>query len=237
MKNKLISDFKNSYKKEKHPKIKGIQIIEDKNNFPISWLNQQGYCEYSLYLEYFEGIETKPTQAMATGTVEHQRLEDKFKEDAVPTTFNEILEISREEIAISREMFVISPKYGIRGFIDEIWMTPDEFVVIDDKPGKIAYPSTINQILAYCLAFKSMITTKEYSEKRKIKAALRERGTENIFWMEEFDENNQKKIESLINRMHGLFEGSKSFIPTKNPNKCNKCRFQSYCEHFQLLIV
>ena len=34
----------------------------------------------------------------------------------------------------------------------------------------------------------------------------------------------------LINRMHGLFEGQKPFIPTKNPNKCKKCRFQSYCE-------
>ncbi len=36
-------------------------------------------------------------------------------------------------------------------------MTPDEFVIIDDKPGKIPYPSTINQVLAYSLAFKSMI--------------------------------------------------------------------------------
>lgn len=232
MKNKLINNFENSYKKEKHPKIKGIQIIEDKNNFPISWLNQQGYCEYSLYLEYFKGIETGPTKAMTTGTTEHQKLEDKFKESAVITTFDEVLKSSKEEIAISREMFVISPKYGIRGFIDEIWMTPDEFIIIDDKPGAIAYPSTINQVLAYCLAFKSMIINDEYNEKRKIKAALRERGTENIFWMEKFDESNQKKIKYLINRMHGLFKGSKPFIPTKNPNKCNKCRFQSYCEHF-----
>jgi len=232
MKNKLVNDFENSYKVEKHPKIKGIQIIDDKNNFPISWLNQQGYCEYSLYLEHFKGIETGPTQAMITGVAEHQKLEDKFREDAVPATFDEILESSKEEIAISREIFVISPKYGIRGFIDEIWMTPDEFIIIDDKPGKIPYFSTINQVLAYCLAFKSMIALNKYGEKRKIKAALRERGTENIFWMEEFDENNQEKIKHLINRMHGLFEGSKSFIPTKNINKCMKCRFQSYCEHF-----
>jgi len=232
MKNKLINNLENSYKIEKHPKIKGIQIIEDKNNFPISWLNQQGYCEYSLFLEHFKGIETMPTHAMSTGIAEHQKLEDKFKETAVPTTFEEILESSKEEIAISREMFVVSPKYGIRGFIDEIWMTPEEFVIIDDKPGTIPYSSTINQVLAYSLAFKSMIDHDNYEDKRKIKAALRERGTENIFWIDEFDENNQKKIKYLINRMHCLFEGSESFIPTENPNKCNKCRFQSYCEHF-----
>ena len=232
MKNKLINNLKNSYEIEKHPRIKGIQIIDNQNNFPISWLNQQGYCEYSLYLEHFKQIETKPTQAMTTGVAEHQKLEDKFKEDAVPATFDEVLESSKEEIAISREMFVVSPKYGIRGFVDEIWMTPEEFVIIDDKPGTIPYPSTINQVLAYCLAFKTMIIKENHNEKRRIKGVLRERGTDNIFWMEEFDEDNQKRITFLIDRMHGLFEGSKPFIPTKNINKCNKCRFQSYCEHF-----
>jgi CRISPR/Cas system-associated exonuclease Cas4 (RecB family) len=241
MKNKLINNPNIQYDIENHPKIKGIQIIKGQNNFPISWLNQQGYCEYSLYLQYFKGIETAPTQAMIKGTNEHQKLEDTFKEDAIPTTFTEVLHTSKEEAAISREMFVVAPEYGIRGFIDEIWMTPEEFIIIDDKPGKIPYPSTINQVLAYCLAFKSMLKdnsssqttlTSMSNDKRKIKAGLRERGTDNIFWIEEFDENNENKIKFLINRMHGLFEGSKPFLPTKNPNKCNKCRFQSFCEHF-----
>lgn len=228
MKNKLINNTV-EYDIQKHPKIKGMQIIEDKNNFPISWLNQQGYCEYSLYLQYFEGIETTQTKAMKIGTAEHQKLEDKFKEDAIPSTFSDALKSSEKEKIISREMFVIAPELGIRGFIDEIWMTPDEFIIIDDKPGTIAYPSTINQVLAYGLAFKSMIS----DDKRKIKVALRERGTDNIFWIEELDENNENKINFLINRMQGLFEGSKPFVPTKNKNKCNKCRFQSYCTHFE----
>lgn len=233
MQNKLIDKSVYDYEYKKHPKIKGLKIIENKNNFPISWLNQQGYCEYSLYLEYFKGIEVGPTKAMSKGTDEHQKLEDKFKEDAVPSTFDEMLEISTKEIAISREIFVFSPKAGIRGFIDEIWMTPEEFIIIDDKPGTVPYPSTINQVLAYCLAFKNMINLNEKNnDQRIIKGALRERGTDNIFWSEEFDKNNEKKINYLIDRMHGLFEGSKPFIPTKNSNKCNKCRFQSYCEHF-----
>lgn len=228
MENKLINNLNNDYDIKKHPKIKGLQIIEGKNNFPISWLNQQGYCEYILYLQYFKGISTAPTQAMLTGTKEHQKLEDKFKEEAVPAEFDDVLESSKEEAAISREMFVIDFKEGIRGFIDEIWMTPDEIVIIDDKPGTIAYPSTINQVLAYCLAFKNMVN----DDNRKIKAALRERGTDNIFWSTEFDENNEEKIKFLIHRMQGLFDGTKPFMHTKNPNKCNKCRYQSYCEHF-----
>ncbi|KZX15378.1 CRISPR-associated protein Cas4 [Methanobrevibacter filiformis] len=227
MKYKLVRNRK-EHNLKNHAEIKGIQILNEKNLFPISWLNQQGYCEYSLYLEHFKKIETMPTQAMVEGVKEHKKLEDKFNEIAVECTFSETLGYSKEEKIISREFFVLSEIHGIMGYIDEIWMMPSEFIIIDDKPGKIPYHSLINQVLAYALAFKSMIG----EDNRKIKVALRERGTDNIFWIDEFDENNENSIKFLINRMNGLFEGIKPFIPTKNKNKCNKCRFQSYCEHF-----
>lgn len=226
MENKLITNGLDDIEMEYHPHIRGVQIIEGKNNFPISWLNTQGYCEYSLYLEYFKGVTTGPTREMTEGTRGHAELEAKFKETAQPATFDDAYELSKEKEILSREMFVMDSKDGIRGFIDEIWMTPDRIVIIDDKPGNRAYPSTIHQVLAYCLAFKNMVS----DEKRTIVAALRQRGTDNIFWSEEFDEKNEERIRFLINRMHGLFEGQKPFIPTKNPNKCKKCRFQSYCE-------
>ena len=150
MENKIITDLNKNLDIKYHPNIKGVQIIEGKNNFPISWLNQQGYCEYQLYLQYFQGVKVGETQAMTTGTQVHKQLEEKFQESATPATFDEVLEFSKTEKTVTREMFVISPEYGIRGFIDEIWMTPDEFVIIDDKPGNQAYGSTINQVRAYC---------------------------------------------------------------------------------------
>ena len=223
---KLIRN-QNSYDLKKHHKIKGLQVHDEKNIFPISWLNQQGYCEFSLYLQYLKGIKTMPTSAMVTGSMEHKKLEDEFKKRAVPSTLNEAIELSKEQEILSREFFVLSKEHGIMGYIDEIWMMPNKFVIIDDKPGKVPYPSNINQVLAYSLAFKSMV-----GNDRQIKVALRERGTENIFWVDNFDESNEINIKYLINRMHGLFEGIKPFIPTKNKNKCNKCRFNSYCEHF-----
>ena len=227
MENKFIITQK--YSKENHPTIEGIQIIEGKNNFPISWLNQQGYCEYQIYLQYMKGIKTSPTQAMIKGTQVHNQLEEKFSETATPATFDEVVEMSKTEATITRECFVLSPEYGIRGFIDEIWMTPDEIVIIDDKPGSKAFPSTINQVRAYCLAFKSMT-----NDARTIKGGLRQRGTDNIFWSEEFDENVENEIKFTINRMHSLFEGQKPFKATKNPNKCKSCRYQSYCEECKL---
>ena len=108
-------------------------------------------------------------------------------------------------------------------------MMPEEIIIIDDKPGSKAYPSTINQVRAYCLAFKKMS-----EDERPIKGALRQRGTDNIFWSEEFDKNIEKEIKFKINRMHSLFEGQKPFIATKNPNKCRSCRYQSYCKECKL---
>lgn len=175
-----------------------------------------------------KGIETAPTGAMTHGSEIHNQLENIFKQDATPATFEEVVEVSKSEASMSRECFVISPKYGIRGYIDEIWMTPEEIVIIDDKPGRTPYQSTMNQVRAYCLAFKDMT-----NDSRMIKAALRERGTSNLFWIEIFTPEIEKEIEFTIDRVQGLLDGSKPFVPTKNPNKCRSCRYKRYCEHYK----
>ncbi len=208
-------------------KVKGLQIINGVANFPISWLNKHGYCEYSIYLEHHKGIIVSPTKEMTIGSKIHEKLEDDFNEDSIETTFSEMMELSKSEDLLSREIWVISTKYGIHGLIDEIWMTPDEFIIIDDKPGHIAYTSTINQVLAYCLAFKEIIG----NDKRKIRAALRTRGTDEIFWNIDFDDKAEKNIIKLLNRMQRLFKGETPYIPTNNPRKCAKCRFNNYCEY------
>ena len=228
MRQKNITGFEREYETKDHPNIKGVQIIDGKNNFQISWLNQQGYCEYQIYLEYMKGIETPATPEMTHGSDIHNQLETIFKKDATPSTFEEAVEVSKSEASMSRECFVISHKYGIRGYIDEIWMTPEEIVIIDDKPGRTPYFSTMNQVRAYCLAFKDMT-----NDERPIKAALRERGTSNLFWIEIFTEDVEKQIKFTIDGMHGLLEGSRPFVPTKNPNKCRSCRYKRYCEHYK----
>lgn len=207
-----------------HPNISEVKIFENMNNFPISWLNKQGYCEYGIFLENVRQIKTAPTRAMIRGVKEHFVLEEKFKKDAEPATFNEMMETSKTVEILSREFPVISVSYGIRGFIDEIWMTPDEFIIIDDKPGTIPYPSSVNQVYGYCLAFKDMI-----KEERRIIASLRERGTDNIYWSSYFDYEAESKIINLINHIHELISGNKPFGSTDNPNKCKKCRFNGSC--------
>ena len=208
-----------------HPTVSQVKIIENKANFPISWLNKQGYCEYGIFLENVRQVKTAPTKAMIEGVNEHSILEEKFKEEAVPSTFDEMLESSKTGELLSREFPVVSANYGIRGFIDEIWMTPDEFIIIDDKPGVIPYYSSINQVYGYCLAFKDMI-----KEDRQIVASLRERGTDNIFWASYFDAKAEKSIIGLINHIQDLISGNTQFGSTDNPNKCRKCRFNKICD-------
>lgn len=228
MKNKSLTFQKKEYINQEHPTVKGLRIIDGNNNFSISWLNKMGYCEYQLYLEHLKGIEAPDTPQMTKGTTEHKKLEDKFKETATPATMEEMLDLSKTEKIISRELFVVSPKYGIRGFIDEIWMTPENYIIIDDKPGHRAYKSQIDQIRAYCLAFKS-----EYADDRPLIGALRERGTSNIFYQEDFDEKVEYNITQTVNRMHSLLKGEKPFMHTKNANKCKSCRFKKECQYAQ----
>lgn len=215
-----------------HPDISQVMIMEGKNNFPISWLNKQGYCEYSIYLENVKGIQIQPTLDMVIGTKEHARLETDFKKDAEPATFEEMLETSKTAEILSRELPVLSSHYGIRGFIDEVWMTPDEFIIIDDKPGSRAFASSIHQVYGYCLAFKD--TIKSFKDiiggERTITAALRERGTDNIFWSAYFDKKAEENIINLINRLQNLISGREDYMPTQNPRKCRSCRFKRKCD-------
>ena len=226
MQQKNITEYDKEYEIKDHPSVKGVKIIEGQNNFPISWLNQQGYCEYQLYLENMKGIETQPTPAMTQGSKIHHELEEIFKQDSTPSKFEDAVEASKTEASMSREVTVIAPNYGIRGDIDEIWMKPDEIVIIDDKPGRTPYQSTMNQVRAYCLAYKDMT-----GEERKIKGALRERGTDNLFWIEIFTPEVEKQIKFTIDRIQGLIDGTRPFVPTKNPKKCRSCRFKNNCEH------
>jgi len=104
-------------------------------------------------------------------------------------------------------------------------MTPDEFIIIDDKPGKRAFSSSINQVFGYCLAFQDMV-----KDERRIVGALRERGTDNIFWSAYFDGKAEQDIISLINRVQNLLVGKTDFIPTNNPRKCRSCRLKIKCD-------
>ena len=197
----------------------------------ISWLYSQNYCEYQLYLEQVKGITAEATQAMVTGSNEHQRLEDEFLAKAeLEYTFEEAVEESKSTPISSRELYVEDRSLNIRGYIDELVLSPDGLTVIDDKPvgrtGKV-YPSSKHQVYGYCTALKTMLGS---GEQRPITAAVRARGSDRIVWSEVFDNKAEKKVERLIKRVHGLLDGDIQFKSSQQAYKCRPCRFFDVCD-------
>ena len=208
---------------------------DDTNEQPrflhISWLYAQDYCEYQLYLDQVQGIAVDDTPAMVEGRAEHQRLEDEFLAKAVAEyAFGEAVNESKRTPISSRELYVEDRSLGIRGYIDELVLSPDGFTVIDDKPvgrtGKV-YPSSKHQVYGYCIALKNMLGP---DEQRPITAAVRARGSDRIIWSEAFDTKAERKVQRLIKRVHGLIDGDFQFKSATQAYKCDPCRFFDVCD-------
>jgi len=212
---------------EPQNRIPEVRYIENKLSFPISWLHKQEFCEYQIFLENVKGIKVEPTKAMIEGKQEHEKLYSDFAKEAVPATFDEMLSESKKVEVLSRELWVVDTKHGIHGLIDEVLFTPEEFIVIDDKPGRKAYLSNIHQVHGYCLAFKEMVGQ---SESRRITAALRERGTNNIYWQAPFCGSDEESIVDMIHHVHALVLGNEKFDSASSPNKCRACRLATSCD-------
>ena len=225
MKEINISEYENIDETKQHSLMNTIEIIEGKNNFPISLIKKQSFCEYQIYLQYVKHIKTSKAIKNSHGSEIQNQLEDIFKEDADSISFKKAIETSKNESLMSRKFFVESSNYGIRGFVDEIWLKDDEIVIINDAQGRTPYDSTMNFTRACCLAFSDMI-----DDERVIKAALRERGTENLFWIEVFKDEIKKDIEQIVSRIHDLLNGIEEFKHSDRLNKCSKCEFKEYCE-------
>jgi CRISPR-associated exonuclease Cas4 len=208
-------------------KVSEVIYIKDRPLFPISWLHKQEFCEYQIYLENIMGIKIAPSKEMIAGDLAHKELYDSFKKEAIPATLDEMLLESKRVQIFSRELPVRDLEHGIYGLIDEVLLTPDSFVVIDDKPGTKTFQSNINQIFGYCLAFKAVITQRD---SRPIVAALRERGTDNIYWNTPFNLQAEEHITIVIERIHSLIFGVVEFNSSDNPNKCRSCRFREKCD-------
>lgn len=208
-------------------RIAEVIYLRDKHLFPISWLHKQEYCEYQILLENIKGIKVKPTAAMLDGKKEHERLYNDFRKEAVPATFEQMLAESRAAKVFSREFKVFDTKHGVYGLIDEVLLTPNELVVIDDKPGGRIFQSNINQTYGYCLAFKELVGP---VDGRQIVAALRQRGTETVYWKAPFTKSVEESTVALIDHIHSLISGIAEFGSTDNANKCNACRLRIICD-------
>jgi CRISPR-associated exonuclease Cas4 len=205
--------------------IKGLLRKGGKSFFPVSWLYLQAYCEMQLYLDKFKRLYVPATKAMIRGAKIHKQLEDAHAAAAT-----EVMDISeafaaskeRDIAVVFREIDVFgNSMYGI---IDELWITPDNVIVIDDKPHNTAYPSQIRQVMGYSLAFDE-----EHEHNRNIVCQLRNRTSGRVFWQEDFSEEGRNDVLNVVERIQKLIQGEEEFQTADNPEKCRSCRFRNHC--------
>lgn len=205
-----------------------------KHMIPISRIQQFGFCEYSVFLRDIENVETEPTVQMITGKNAHEQLYEEFLATAKPSSIKQMIKKSRKSELLSRELFVESETFGILGRIDEIHFSPNNFVIIDDKPGTRVFTSNQNQVFAYCLAFIDYISQwRAKDDSRPVIAVLRERDSQKIIWRSPFDETARNSILNEITRLHSMMDGKLPFSPATNSNKCRNCSVRDYCDKKQ----
>ena len=200
------------------------------NKVPISLLHTQAFCEYQIYIEHVKRVETEPTPAMRLGRKIHRLLDNEHKKRAdVELSVTDALEKSEEEkvTLISREVPVTSG--FLYGVIDEIWLMPNQILVIDDKPNSYPFMTNKKQVWGYCLAFKE-----QFSPKRRLVACLRQRDTFRFVWREVFSQKHKGIVLNSVERILGIINGNRQPEPTGRARKCNSCRFKKDCEIYSV---
>ena len=192
----------------------------------ISLLHTQAFCEHKLYLEEVKGFKAPPTQAMLQGLNAHSQLKTQLliTRDSIISIEEALLQAESVGREIKKREFMVTGKI-LRGRIDEIYITPNEITIIDDKPGLKVHASCTNQVFGYCLAFKE-----QYSPKQPIFSAIRSHDTGHEIWKELFSAEQVQRINDLVDRIQGIIQGTISPIPNQVHEICSSCRFNYLCK-------
>ena len=144
--------------------------------------------------------------------------------DSLITIEEALLKAKSEAIETARRNLRV---YGstLHGTIDEIYIRPEEIVIIDDKPCDKAYQSYINQVFGYCLAFKE-----QYNPKQPIIGAVRNYKAGKETWRQPFSLSEEESIKIVVARIQGIIRGEIRPIAARVPEVCRSCRFSFRCD-------
>jgi len=196
------------------------------DRIPVSWLHSFGYCEYQIYLEHVRGVEAGETPEMREGREVHAAMDEAHKAAAE-------LEIGIDEAMVKsqREQLVLSARevqvrgQQLTGIIDEIVFFPDRVMIVDDKPGDIAWPGSKMQAWGYCLAFQE-----QWGPGLPIVAGIRNRETGYEIWGEPFTRRHRQAVAKAVSRIRQILDGEAIPRGAGNPRKCRACRFHESCD-------
>ncbi|MDM8000128.1 MAG: hypothetical protein QUS33_09060 [Dehalococcoidia bacterium] len=193
---------------------------------PASWLNDFAYCEYQIYLEHGRGAKPEPKPETEESKAAQASLEEPYKagaklelsvEDAMAKACGEGIAVSARGVEVEG--------VDIVGCIDEIVFMPDRILVIDDKPGDMAWPGSRMQAWGYCVAFEE-----QYDPRLPLMAAIRGRETGYEVWAQPFTEGHREEVQRAVFRIRQLIDGEAIPVGTRNRRKCQACRLAASCD-------
>jgi CRISPR-associated exonuclease Cas4 len=196
------------------------------DRIPISWLHSYGYCEYQIYLEHVRGIEAGETPEMREGRQVHAAMDEAHKaaaevelgiDEAMARSQKEQLVLSAREVQVRGEQLI--------GVIDEVVFFPDRLMIVDDKPGDIAWLGSKMQAWGYCLAFQQ-----QWQPDLPIVAGIRNRETGYEVWAEPFTRRHRQTVVRAVSRIRQILDGEAIPRGAGNPRKCRACRFRDSCD-------
>jgi CRISPR-associated exonuclease Cas4 len=194
---------------------------------PVSWLHSHAYCEYQIYLQHVKGVQPEITLEVQKGIDAHASLDEAHKAAAELelTVSDALTKAQKEEVTLVAREVLVEGK-GLIGCIDEVVFMPDRILVIDDKPGDVAWPSSQIQTFGYCLAFEE-----QYKPELPVIAVLRNRDTGENIWAQAFAKEQREDVLEAVDRIQRVLSQETEPVSTRNPNKCRACRFKSSCDN------
>jgi CRISPR-associated exonuclease Cas4 len=193
---------------------------------PVTWLNSYAYCEYQIYLEHCRGAVPEPKPETEEGKAAQASLEEAYKtaakhelsvDDAMVKAGEEGIVVSAREVSVEGT--------DLEGCIDEIVFMPDRILVIDEKPGDMAWPGSRMQAWGCCMAFEE-----QYNPSLPIMAGVRSKDTGYEVWAQPFARGHREEVERAIFRIRQLIDGEAIPVGTRNRRKCKACRFVTSCD-------
>jgi CRISPR-associated exonuclease Cas4 len=193
---------------------------------PTSWLNSYAYCEYQIYLEHGRGARPEPKPETEESKAAQASLEEPYTvaaslelsvDDAMAKAGGEGITVSSRGVSVEG--------IDLEGCIDEIVFMPDRILVIDDRPGDMAWPGSRMQAWGYCLAFEE-----QYRPSLPIMAAVRGQETGFEVWAQPFADGHREEVRRAVSRIRQLIDGEAVPVGTRNRRKCKACRLAASCD-------
>lgn len=201
---------------------------DDGAKFWVSWLEEQGFCEYKLCLKR-RGV-VAPASADATlGIERHTGLQVQHDITAEPV--ESVGAAVSQAIGFGHSTSIA--ECGIQGTrltgtIDEVRISPSVVHVIDNKPrpwtGEPHYGQQ-RQALGYAVAWSQAYPY--YYFVGSIVAVIRDRDTMEWLWEKKLDDTAIQEVEERLDSIRAILRDPRLARDTANSNKCRSCSYHS----------